>query len=73
MSELTLLQKAMRVVEQHEPSLFDVHTQKGRNFIHDMHDLLQEVGYEIKGPQCKEGTGTTVIYNPATGKTYKPL
>jgi hypothetical protein len=24
MSELTLLQKAMRVVEEHEPSLFDV-------------------------------------------------
>jgi hypothetical protein len=46
MSELTLLQKAMRIVEQHEPSLFDVHTQKGRNFIHDMHDLLEELGYQ---------------------------
>jgi hypothetical protein len=34
---------------------------------------LKEEGYGIKGPQCKEGTGTTVIYNPATGKTYKPL
>ena len=73
MSKLTFLQKVMRIVEQHEPSLFAVHTQKGRNFIHDMHDLLKEEGYEMQGPQCKEGTGTTVIYNPATGKTYKPL
>lgn len=42
MNELTLLQKAMRIVEKHEPGLFDVHTQKGRNFIHDMQDLLND-------------------------------
>jgi|LakMenEpi03Aug12_release.lakeMendotaPanAssembly.Ray.scaffolds.fasta_scaffold6156913_1 hypothetical protein len=42
MSELTLLQKAMRVVEEHEPSLFDVHTNKGRDFIRAMHNLLAE-------------------------------
>jgi hypothetical protein len=40
MDELTLLQKAMRMVEKHEPGLFDVHTQRGRNFIQDMQDLL---------------------------------
>jgi hypothetical protein len=51
MSKLTFLQKAMRIVEQHEPSLFAVHTQKGRNFIHDMHELLKEEGYEMKTQQ----------------------
>ena len=40
MSELTLLQKAMRVVEEHEPGLFDVHTNKGRDFIRAMSNLL---------------------------------
>ena len=73
MSELTLLQKAMRVVEEHEPSLFDVHTNKGRDFIRAMSELLNVEREQIKAPQCKPGTGTTVIYNPATGKTYKPL
>jgi hypothetical protein len=40
MSELTMLQRAMRIVEKHEPSLFNVHTQKGRDFIRDMNKLL---------------------------------
>ena len=73
MSELTLLQRAMRVVEEHEPSLFDVHTNKGRDFIRAMSELLNVEREQTKIPQCKPGTGTTVIYNPATGKTYKPL
>jgi hypothetical protein len=72
MSELTLLQRAMRVVEEHEPGLFDVHTNKGRDFIRAMSELLNVEREQMKGPQCKEGTGTTVIYNPATGKTYTP-
>jgi hypothetical protein len=25
-----------------------------------------------EGPQCKPGTGKTVIYDPKTGKTYTP-
>lgn len=45
MDELTLLQRAMRIVEKHEPGLFDVNTQKGRNFIHDMQSLLHMVEY----------------------------
>jgi len=51
MSKLTFLQKIMRIVEQHEPSLFAVHSQKGRNFIHDMQELLKEEGYEMKTQQ----------------------
>ena len=43
MNDLTILQKAMRIVEQHEPGLFDVHTQKGRDFIHHMQELLKEI------------------------------
>jgi hypothetical protein len=42
MSELTLLQRAMRIVEEHEPGLFDVHTNKGRDFIRAMDNLLAE-------------------------------
>ena len=42
MNELTLLQKAMRIVEEHEPSLFDVHTNKGRDFIRAMSKLIEE-------------------------------
>ena len=42
MEELTLLQRAMRIVEQHAPALFDVHTQRGRDFIHAMQELLKE-------------------------------
>lgn len=42
MSELTLLQKAMRIVEEHEPSLFDVYTNKGRDFIHAMSKVVDE-------------------------------
>ena len=42
MNELTLLQKAMRIVEEHEPSLFDVHTNKGRDFIRAMSKLIKE-------------------------------
>ena len=42
MNELTLLQKAMRIVEEHEPSLFDVHTNKGRDFICAMSELIKE-------------------------------
>ena len=72
MSELTLLQRAMRIVEEHEPGLFDVHTNKGRDFIRAMSELLNVEREQIKGPQCKQGTGTTVIYNSATGKTYTP-
>jgi hypothetical protein len=72
MSELTLLQKAMRVVEEHEPALFDVHTNKGRDFIRAMSELLNVEREQMKAPQCQKGTGTTVIYNPATGKTYTP-
>lgn len=42
MNELTLLQKAMRIVEEHEPSLFDVHTNKGRDFIRAMSKIVDE-------------------------------
>ena len=42
MNELTLLQKAMRIVEEHEPSLFEVHTNKGRDFIRAMSKLIEE-------------------------------
>ena len=42
MNELTLLQKAMRIVEEHESSLFDVHTNKGRDFIRAMSKLIEE-------------------------------
>ena len=73
MSELTLLQKAMRVVEEHEPGLFDVHTNKGRDFIRAMSELLDVEREQIKSPQCKPGNGTTVIVDLVTGKTYKPL
>ena len=72
MSELTLLQKAMRVVEEHEPSLFDVHTNKGRDFIRAMSELLNVEREQMKAPQCKAGNGTTVIVDLVTGKTYKP-
>jgi hypothetical protein len=48
MSELTLLQKAMRIVEEHEPSLFDVHTNKGRDFIRAMSELITEKETEIE-------------------------
>jgi hypothetical protein len=47
MSELTLLQKAMRVVEEHEPSLFDVHTNKGRDFIRHMARIVDEYDDEM--------------------------
>ncbi len=73
MSELTLLQRAMRVVEEHEPSLFDVHTNKGRDFIRAMSELLNVEREQTKIPQCKPGIGKTIIYDPKTGKTYKPL
>jgi hypothetical protein len=72
MSELTLLQKAMRVVEEHEPSLFDVHTNKGRDFIRSMSELLNVEREQMKTPQCKAGHGTTVIVDLVTGKTYTP-
>jgi hypothetical protein len=39
--ELTLLQLAMRIVEKHAPELFQVHSQKGRDFIHDMTQILE--------------------------------
>jgi hypothetical protein len=39
--ELTLLQQAMRIVEKHAPELFQVHSQKGRDFIHDMTKILE--------------------------------
>ena len=42
MNELTLLQKAMRIVEEHEPSLFNLHTNKGRDFIGAMSKLIEE-------------------------------
>ena len=48
MSELTLLQKAMRVVEEHEPSLFDVHTNKGRDFIRHMSRIVDEYDDEMR-------------------------
>ncbi len=48
MNELTLLQKAMRIVEEHEPSLFDVHTNKGRDFIRAMSELITEKESEIE-------------------------
>lgn len=48
MNELTLLQKAMRIVEEHEPSLFDVHTNKGRDFIRAMSELIAEKETEIE-------------------------
>lgn len=48
MNELTLLQKAMRIVEEHEPSLFDVHTNKGRDFIRAMSKLIEEKETEIE-------------------------
>jgi hypothetical protein len=38
---LTLLQQAMRIVEKHAPELFQVHSQKGRDFIHDMTKILE--------------------------------
>ena len=41
MEELTLLQRAMRIVEQHAPALFDVHTQRGR----DLYTLTKETKY----------------------------
>ena len=47
MNELTLLQKAMRIVEEHEPSLFDVHTNKGRDFIRAMSELITQKETEI--------------------------
>ena len=48
MNELTLLQKAMRIVEKHEPGLFDVHTNKGRDFIREMSELIAEKESEIE-------------------------
>ena len=48
MNELTLLQKAMRIVEKHEPSLFNVHTNKGRDFIREMWELIPIKETEIE-------------------------
>jgi len=48
MDELTLLQKAMRVVEEHEPGLFDVHTNKGRDFIRHMSKIVDEYDNELQ-------------------------
>jgi hypothetical protein len=39
--ELTLLQQAMRIVEKHAPELFEVYSQRGRDFIHDMTQILE--------------------------------
>jgi hypothetical protein len=63
MSELTLLQKAMRVVEEHEPGLFDVHTQKGRAFIQNMQKILDEHENEIKAQQKLEDEASAMLYD----------
>jgi hypothetical protein len=63
MSELTLLQKAMRVVEEHEPGLFDVHTNKGRDFIHAMQKVLDTHQQEIKEQQQIEDEAADILYN----------
>jgi hypothetical protein len=63
MNELTLLQKAMRVVEEHEPGLFDVHTNKGRDFIQAMQKVLDTHEQEIKEHQQLEDEAASMLYD----------
>jgi hypothetical protein len=42
-----------------------------RRFAHQFYNETYG-GKERDQPQCKPGTGTTIVYDPVTGKTYTP-
>ena len=48
MSKLTALQKAMRIVENYSPSLFQVYSQDSRDFLSEMKSCLNEEKEQIE-------------------------
>ena len=69
----TALQEAFTELEKLHPSLFDIYTEKGREFVNNFHKFLQLEKIQIiqaHGNKLKKSKGVTNYEYWLTGEAY---
>lgn len=69
----TALQEAFSLLEELHPSLFDIHTEKGRTFVNTFHKFLElekEQIIEAHGNKQKKSRGVANYEYTCTGEMY---
>ena len=69
----TALQEAFTELEKLHPSLFDIYTEKGREFVNNFHKFLELEKQQIidaHGNKLKKSKGVTNYEYWLTGETY---
>jgi hypothetical protein len=69
----TAIQEVFNELEQMYPSLFDVHTEKGRTFINNFHKFLElekQQIIEAHGNKKRNSSGVTNYEYTYTGEDY---